>query len=87
MPSRAHVRTSGAERARSPQRGPARLPEALLEGAGCRERLDLVDGRAGAAHEVFEIGERPFGSFVVDAVEQRVVQPAHAAQPEPHREV
>ena len=59
----------------------------MFERARGRERLDLVDGRAGAAHEVFEAGERPARAFVVDVVEQRVVESAHRSQPEPHREV
>ena len=59
----------------------------MLERARGCERFHLVDGRAGAAHEVFEVGEGMFGAFVVDAVEQRVVQAAHAPQPEPDRKV
>ncbi len=65
----------------------ARLTEAPFERARGRERLDLVDGRARTAYEVFEVGEDALRPFVVDAVEQRVVQAAHAPQPEPDREV
>ena len=87
VPSRRTCGRAVAQRTGGPQRGAARLAEALLERARGRQRLDLVDRRAGAAHEVFEVGERLIGAFVVDAVEQRVVQAAHRSQPEPHREV
>ena len=58
-PSRRTLGPRGAERARGPQRRAARLAEAVLERARGRERLDLVDGRAGTPHEVLEVGERP----------------------------
>ena len=44
------------------------------ERARGRERLERVDGRAGAPGEVLEVGERLLGALVVDAVEQRVAR-------------
>ena len=47
----------------------------MFERAGGRERLDLIDRGTRTAHEVFEIAKRLLGTFVVDVIEQGVVQP------------
>jgi hypothetical protein len=65
------TRSGLVQRTRSPERAAAGLVEAA-ERTGGRERLDRVDRRAGAAHEVFDVVERVLQPFVVDPVEQRV---------------
>jgi hypothetical protein len=59
----------------------------MLERARGCERFDLIDGGAGATHEVFEVGVRLHRAFVVDAIEQRVVQTPYGSQTEAHCQV
>ena len=73
-----------AQGAGGPQRAAARLAQGPERARG-RQRLDGVGGRAGAAGEVGERRERLAVAFCVDAIEQRVGETAHVAQPDAHR--
>ena len=66
----AHFWAGASQRASSPQRAASTETKTLLKCASSREHFKAIDGRARSAYEVFDVGKRQAGSFIINVIEQ-----------------